>query len=419
METGNINDYLESIDRNIESGAALPKRDISGQRIFNEPESHYLNSRENQIKKKADNYQAIDEQLKCVKERAESRLENLKKRQKEFLAQKEGHKDTILKCKKKIEQLCETIDYYNNLKDMGNGGLEMATNKKKRTKKNDNLFGNILLIIIVEAVVSAATWMIQREALPLESIIIRIGFLVSIGAASVYQLHLYQKTSNKVFKTFHNITLILGFICILDGLFIGFFMSDTAASTTLSFDLTDQVNVEQLDSSKSLTLTLFKKFPGIAELLITIGLLFASKIVGSESLKHEITSVETNQWSSINLKIASAKTKISKQNRMIEDECHKISLCEASDSAYIEESLQECAKFKKDIEDLVEKMSSVKNEINKDIIEETNELAHFRTLYLEILSLKPNTTSVFMPKYEVATENDVRQYYRQHHSINI
>lgn len=418
METGNINDFLDSIDKDIDSGAALPKRDISGRRTFNETESRSLDRREKQLKIKVDNYHAMNEQRKHLKERAECNFEDLKKRKKEFQAKKEGHKDTILKCKKKIEQSYETIDYYNNLKDMGNGGLEMASGKKKRAKKNSNLFSNILLIIIIEAVVSAATWMIQREALPLDSIIIRIFFLVSIGAASVYQLHLYQTTGNKVFKTIHNISLFLGFVCILDGLFIGFFMGDTEVTTTMSFDLADQVNVEKQDSAKSLT-SILLKFPGIGELLATVGLLFVSKIIGSESTKPGKTNAETDQLFSINLKIASAKAKISKQNRIIEEEYNQIRLCEASDSAYIEESRQECAKYKKDMDDLEEKMSEVKNEINKVITEETNELAHYRTLYLEILSLKPGIASAFVPKYEVATENDIRQYHRQHHSINL
>lgn len=419
METENINDFLDSIERDIESGAALPKRDVLGRRTFNETESRSLDRREKQLKIKVDNYHALEEKLKHLKERIVCRLDDLKKRQKEFQAQKECHKDTILKSKKKIEQSSETIDYYNNLKDMGNECLEMASGKKKRAKKNNNMFSNILLIVIVEAVVSAATWMIQREALPLDSIIIRIFFLVSIGAASVYQLHLYQTTGYKVFKTIHNITLFLGFVCILDGLFIGFFMGDTAVSTTMSFDLADQVNVEQQDSTKSLT-SILLKFPGIGELLATVGLLFASKmLMGSESSKHGKTNAETSKLSSINLKIASAKAKISKQNRIIEEEYNQIRLCEVSDSVYIEESRQECAKYKIEIDELVGKMSEVKNEINKVITEETNELAYFRTMYLEILSLKPGIASAFIPKYEVATENDIKQYHRQHHSINL
>lgn len=103
METLNINDYLDWIDRDIESRADLPKRDFSGRRTFNEGESRILKSREKQIKKKMENYLVKGEQLQRVKREAVSRLDDLKSQKKSFLEQKKNYEDRILKCKKEIE----------------------------------------------------------------------------------------------------------------------------------------------------------------------------------------------------------------------------------------------------------------------------------------------------------------------------
>ena len=224
MDTTLINKIPELIEMDINSGAKQPARDSQNFRTTNYGDRAILDSWKNKINPLVKSIQEAMSKLKKIERIGKCYLDDATKKREWFSAEKKAHEDSIRKFNAEIEKHKKKLEFYNHLNSLRNRDIESNPQKTKQHSKKTNLWGNIWLVILIEAIVSFATWVIQREALGIDNIITRIVFLFSIGMASVYQLYLYQKTGKRLLKVMHDIILLLGFVSLMPSISESFSM---------------------------------------------------------------------------------------------------------------------------------------------------------------------------------------------------
>lgn len=402
METPIINNYPELIEMDINSGANYPERDSSGVRSFSMGERAILTYWEKPIKEQLKIIFDANSNLIKTETRAKLYYEGVKKHHEQYLAEKRELEDKILQREKEIQKKEKNRDFYIRLKSFGNSSVGFQENGKRRDAKKQSLWSNVLLVVVIESIVSAATWMIQRETLELESIFTRIGFLLAIGVASVYQLRLYYNTGKKLIKVFHDITLFLSFICIIDGLLVGYFFGDISATTTSGFNLEQVYLEEQISESRGIE-SFLVSFPGAIELITTVLLLLISKMQAVEQVKH--TKQESN---SIDKKITFENIGIEDLKKENKEDKVRLSRIKELDAVYQKESQEMLVKFEKEKNAFKESSSMGKYELDKIVEAIVYVLSVFRSDRIEADALKNSVAVSSLPPYELATESDVR-----------
>lgn len=416
METTLINKFPELIEMDINSGAKLPMRDSNNYRTDNYGDRAVRDSWKNKINEAVKSIRDAMSKLKKIERIGKCYLDDANKKREWFLTEKKAHEDSIRKFKAEIEKHKKKLEFYNHLNSLRNRDMESNPQKTKQHSKKTNLWGNIWLVILIEAIVSFATWVIQREALGIDNIITRIVFLFSIGMASVYQLYLYQKTGKRLLKVMHDIILLLGFVCIIDGLFVGYYWGTVTTAPSTDFNL-DPVSVEpQINKAEGISYFL-KNFPGIFEFLVTVLITFCGKMIAVPKTKAsaEVTTQTTKKECTIDIKIAMANKAIAELNNKIEEENARFSKIEEINNENLKASQaqqKEYETMKKACDDTIsEKKDELKNLLERVV----EDMAHYRSCFLEALSMKLDVPVQSLPPYELATETDVKHYY----SINI
>lgn len=416
METTLINRLPELIEADITSGKKLPMRDSTNNRIFNFGEKAILKSwrkKTNEVVKSI-----LDAMLKLKKIEARGKLyrDAANAQHERYLDEKNAHENKILEYKKAIEKHAKTLDFYHRLNGFRNRDTETNQQGMEQSMKKVNLWSNIWIVILIETIVSFATWAIQRESLGLESIIVRIVFLFSIGMASVYQLYLYQKTGKRLLKIMHDIVLLLGFVCIIDGLFVGYFLGNVSTSPSTDFNL-DPISIkQQINKTEGITYFMIN-FPGIFEFLTAVLITLYGKMMAVPKMKTtaEVTSPTTKIESSVDMKIALINNAIADLNKKIEEENTLFSRIEEENAIYLKESQTKCAEFEANKAELDDIISQKTDELKALLDQVLENMAYYRSCLLEALSLKLDVPPHSLPPYELATESDIKNFY----SINL
>ena len=420
MDTTLINKIPELIEMDINSGAKQPARDSQNFRTTNYGDRAILDSWKNKINPLVKSIQEAMSKLKKIERIGKCYLDDATKKREWFSAEKKAHEDSIRKFNAEIEKHKKKLEFYNHLNSLRNRDIESNPQKTKQHSQKANLWGNIWLVILIEAIVSFATWVIQREALGIDNIITRIVFLFSIGMASVYQLYLYQKTGKRLLKVMHDIILLLGFVCIIDGLFVGYYWGTVTAAPSTDFNL-DPVSVEpQIYKAEGISYFL-KNFPGIFEFLVTVLITFCGKMIAVPKMKAsaEVSAKTTKMESIIDIKIAMTNKAIAEVNNKIEEENARFSKIEEINN----ENLKASQAQQKDYETMKkacdDTISEKKDELENHLDHVEEDMAQYRSDFLEARSMQLDVPVQSLPPYELATKSDIKNYLKKYHSINI